>query len=204
VVLNVTAADATAPSFLTAYPSDASRPLASNLNFLAGQVVPNRVVVPLGADGKVAIYNHGGGVDVVVDVGGWFTDGSNPQATGFRFTPVGPVRVVDTRSGSGQPLAGMTLGAGGVDSTSVTTTAGLPANTAAVAANVTVANATGSSFLTVYPLGAGRQTSSDLNWVPGKISSNLLLGKLGSAGSISFYNLSGRVDVIIDICGFWS
>jgi hypothetical protein len=204
VILNVTAVDATAASFLTAYPSNASQPLASNLNFLARQVVPNRVIVPLGADGKVAIYNHGGSVDVVVDVSGWFTDGSNPQATGFRFTPIGPTRVVDTRAGSGQPLAGMTLGAGSVDSTSIATTAGLPANTAALAGNVTVANATGSSFLTVYPLGTGRPTSSDLNWVPGEVASNMLLGKLGNAGSISFFNPSGRVDVIIDVCGFWS
>jgi hypothetical protein len=200
----VTAVDSTAPSFLTAYPSNAARPLASNLNFLARQVVPNRVIVPLGADGRVAIYNHGGSVDVVVDVSGWFTDASNPQATGFRFTPIGPTRVVDTRAGSGQALAGMTLGAGGVDTTSIATTAGLPANTAAVAGNVTVANAAGSSFLTVYPLGAGRPTSSDLNWVPGEVASNMLLGKLGNAGSISFFNASGHVDVVIDVCGFWS
>ena len=204
VILNVTAVDTTASSFLTAYPSNASRPLASNLNFLAHQVVPNRVIVPLGADGRVAIYNHGGSVDVVVDVSGWFTDASNLQATGFRFTPIGPTRVVDTRAGSGQPLAGMTLGAGGVDSTSIATTAGLPANTAAVAGNVTVANAAGSSYLTVYPLGAGRPTSSDLNWVPGEVASNMLLGKLGTAGSISFFNASGHVDVVIDVCGFWS
>jgi CHAP domain len=204
VILNVTAVDPTAPSFLTAYPSNAARPLASNLNFLARQVVPNRVMVPLGADGRVAIYNHGGSVDVVVDVSGWFTDNSNPQATGFRFTPIGPTRVVDTRTGSGQALAGMTLGAGGVDTTSIATTAGLPADTAAVAGNVTVANAAGSSFLTVYPLGAGRPTSSDLNWVPGEVASNMLLGKLGSAGSISFFNASGHVDVVIDVCGFWS
>ena len=47
VVANVTATGATAQSFLTAYPDGTTRPLASNLNFSAGQTVPNLVTVPL-------------------------------------------------------------------------------------------------------------------------------------------------------------
>ena len=41
----------TAGSYLTAYPSDAARPLASNLNMEAGQVIPNLAVVPLSTNG---------------------------------------------------------------------------------------------------------------------------------------------------------
>jgi hypothetical protein len=204
VVLNLTAVGASAPSFLTAFPSDAVMPLASNLNFLPGQVVPNRVIVPLGADGRVAVYNHLGGVDVVVDVAGWFTSGSDPQATGFRFTPIAPTRVVDTRALSGQPLAGATLSTGGFDSTSVASTASLPANAAGFAANVTVAGTTGASYLTVYPAGAAMPTSSDLNWVAGQIASNMLVSGLGTGGSITLYNHWGQSDVIVDLCGFWS
>ena len=204
VVLNVTAVGASAASFLTVYPSTAPRPWASSLNFLARQVVPNRVIVPLGSDGNVSIYNLTGSVDVVVDVAGWFTDSSNAQAPGYRFSPVGPMRVVDTRPGSGQPLSGLTLGAGSVDSTSVASTAGLPMNTAGIAGNVTVADASSSSFLTVYPAGSARPGSSDLNWTAGQVATNMMAGGLGSGGSLSFYNLSGRVDVVIDICGFWS
>ncbi|MGD9794283.1 MAG: hypothetical protein AB7V43_12460 [Acidimicrobiia bacterium] len=74
VVLNVTAADTTAGSFLTVYPSDAaSRPDASNLNWVSGDVVPNLVTVALSADGKVSFYNYAGNVNVIADVAGYYT-----------------------------------------------------------------------------------------------------------------------------------
>ena len=75
VVLNVTAADAFGPdSYLTVWPTGTSRPLASNLNFVSGQTVPNLVIAKIGAGGKVSIYNNMGSVGVVADVQGWFTN----------------------------------------------------------------------------------------------------------------------------------
>ena len=47
VVANVTVTGPSAASFLTAYADGTTRPLASNLNFTAGESVPNRVIVPL-------------------------------------------------------------------------------------------------------------------------------------------------------------
>jgi hypothetical protein len=73
VIINVTATGGTAGSYLTLFPSDVSRPLASNLNFAAGQDIPNLVMVKLGADGSVGIYNAQGAVNVVADVVGWYT-----------------------------------------------------------------------------------------------------------------------------------
>jgi hypothetical protein len=73
VVLNVTATGATGPeSFLTVFPAGTQQPLASDLNFVAGQTVPNLVVATVGANGQVSIYNNLGSVDVVVDVEGYF------------------------------------------------------------------------------------------------------------------------------------
>jgi hypothetical protein len=75
VVLNVTAADSPGPdSYLTVWPTGTSRPLASNLNFVAGQTVPNLVIARIGAGGKVSIYNNLGSTVVVADVQGWFTN----------------------------------------------------------------------------------------------------------------------------------
>jgi hypothetical protein len=74
VVLNVTAADSPGPdSYLTVYPAGFTRPLASNLNFVAGQTVPNLVIARIGVGGKVTIYNNLGSTVVVADVQGWFT-----------------------------------------------------------------------------------------------------------------------------------
>lgn len=73
VVLNVTAAGHTgADSYLTVHPSGFGRPLASNLNVVAGQTLPNLVIAQVGPNGKVSIYNNAGAVDVIADVQGWF------------------------------------------------------------------------------------------------------------------------------------
>jgi len=74
VMLNVTAVTPTADTYITVYPSGSSRPNASNLNLLAGQIVANMVLARLGSDGKVLVSNSAGAVDVIADVVGYFTD----------------------------------------------------------------------------------------------------------------------------------
>ena len=73
VILNVTAVAPSTASFLTLYPSNVSRPVASNLNFPAGVNIPNLVVVKLAPDGTVGLYNDQGSVHVIFDVVGWYT-----------------------------------------------------------------------------------------------------------------------------------
>ncbi|MGW7431426.1 PKD domain-containing protein, partial [Streptomyces sp. NPDC054861] len=71
VVLNVTATGATATSYVSVHPSGTPRTSATNLNFTAGQTVPNLVVVPV-VDGKVSFYNHAGSVNLIADVAGYY------------------------------------------------------------------------------------------------------------------------------------
>lgn len=73
VILNVTVTDTTAPSFVTVYPSQLPRPGTSDINFVGAQTVPNLVVVKLGADGMITVYNAMGATNVIVDVLGWFS-----------------------------------------------------------------------------------------------------------------------------------
>jgi len=47
--------------------------LASNLNFVAGQTVPNAVTVKVGSGGAVSVFVNAGCAHVVVDVVGYFT-----------------------------------------------------------------------------------------------------------------------------------
>jgi YVTN family beta-propeller protein len=205
VVVNVTATNTTKSSFLTVWPTGVTRPTASNLNWFAGQTVPNRVQVPVSPEGKVSIFNPAGSVDVVVDVGGYFTDSSNLFATGAQFAPNTPARITDTRSGSGFPNAGKTLGTGGLLKVQVSGAGGVPATgvTAAVL-NVTATNTTTSSFLTVWPTGATRPTASDLNWVATQTVPNLVVVKLGSDGSVQVFNAAGSTDVVVDVSGWYS
>jgi hypothetical protein len=183
-VLNVTATNPTKQSFLTVWPKGASRPTASNLNFSPGQTVPNRVQVPVGNSGQVNIFNAAGSMDVVVDVGGSFTD---------------------SRAGSGFPNAGNTLGPGGMLTVQVAGAGGVPATavTAGVL-NVTVTNTTQSSFLTVWPTATAKPVVSDLNWVPGQTVPNIVVVKLGPDGTVQVFNASGSVDVVVDVSGWYS
>jgi hypothetical protein len=73
VAMNVTATGPTAGGFVTVYPSDRSRPTASNLNFSKGQTVPNMVTVSVGAGGKVSFFNAFGSVDLIADLAGAYT-----------------------------------------------------------------------------------------------------------------------------------
>ena len=57
MVLNVTVDAPTAGGYLTVFPSGTTRPLASNLNVVAGQTIGNLVIAKVGADGKVAVLN---------------------------------------------------------------------------------------------------------------------------------------------------
>jgi PKD repeat protein len=73
VVLNVTVTAPTKPGYLTVYGDGSARPGASNLNFVAGQTVPNLVIAPVGANGKVDLYNGSAGtVQLIADVSGYY------------------------------------------------------------------------------------------------------------------------------------
>ena len=199
VVLNVTVTNPSAGGYLTIWPAGAVRPLASNLNFTAGLTIPNRVEVQTGTGGRVSIFNFTGSADVIVDVNGWYSDGSGTPPTVGAFTGVTPTRLLDTRSSG-------SLGPGGVQNLTVTGgPAGLPTSgVTAVVLNVTVTNPSASGFLTVWPAGAGRPTASDLNFSPGQTIPNLVVVGVSSSGAISIFNFAGSADVIVDIAGWYS
>jgi Tol biopolymer transport system component len=73
VVLNVTAVNPTSDGYLTVWPTGRTRPLAAAVNAKKGLVRSDQVIVPVGANGKVSIYNANGTTNVVVDVVGWWS-----------------------------------------------------------------------------------------------------------------------------------
>jgi hypothetical protein len=75
VALNVVAVNpATGPGFLTLYPGGTSLPLASTINYNAGNIRANNAIIPLGALGDITVHcGQGfGTADMVVDVNGYF------------------------------------------------------------------------------------------------------------------------------------
>ena len=200
VVLNVTVTDTSASSFLTVYPSGGVLPLASNLNWVAGQTVPNRVIVKVGAGGQVSIFNLAGSTDVVVDVNGWFTDAtSTAGGSGFVATSLGRF---DTRNDPfcGPPDRPCGPLPGGF---SLKLFEPDPRTKTALVLNVTATDTTTPSFLTVWPADTPRPLASDLNWVAGETVPNLVVVELNNS-AFQVFNQEGLVDVVVDFDGFYS
>ena len=210
VDLTVTATNPTVPSYLTVWPAGATRPTASNLNFLGAETVANNVVVAVpqsGADaGEVSIYNANGSTDVVVDVSGYYATTTGPGL----FVPMVPYRICDTRStaisGLTDSCTGHTLVASGTSGAvlvlQVAGVGGIPANATSVVLNVTVTDTTAADYLTVYPDGSTRPNSSSLNWPAGETVASGVTATLGAGGALDFYIPQGAADLVVDVVGW--
>ncbi len=204
VVLNVTAANATGPeSYLTVWPSGGARPTASNLSFTGGPATTNLVVAQVGGDGKVAFYNNLGSTDVIADVQGWFA-APVPVPTRSTYVGISPIRILDTRTGTGTSGIGR-LGPGGTIELTVAGVAGVPASgVTSVVLNVAVTEPTGpESFLTLFPTGTARPVASNLNFVAGETVPNLVIVRVQN-GKVSLYNNLGSTHVVADVQGWFS
>lgn len=201
VVLNVTAVEPTTQTFLTLYPTGSNRPqAASNLNVVAGQIIPNLVTVKVGTNGQVDIYNAAGNVNVIADMVGYYD-----KTSGDRFTPITPSRLLDSRKtpqwASGQAGA---IGAGQTKEIQVAGTGGVPSSAKAAVVNITAIEGSAQSYLMAYPTGSPKPAqASNVNFVKGQIIPNLALVKIGTGGRISLYNNLGTVNVVVDVVGYF-
>jgi hypothetical protein len=153
------------------------------------------VLCKVGDGGKVSLFANAGDLDVIADVVGCFTKSGAGQV------PLGPTRMLDTRSGLGAPKA--RVGAGGEVALAVGGQSGIPTNAQAVVLNVTAVGTPANTFITVYPNGADRPEASSLNVTAGQTASNLVLAKVGTGGVVRLYNHSGSVDLVADVTGYF-
>jgi len=201
VVLNVTATEATDAGFVTVWPSGQERPLASNLNLeRPGQTIPNLVVVPVGAGGRVSIFTQSG-AHLLADVAGYFAPATT--SAGGRLVPVTPARLLDTRVGEGAPP-----GKPGPEATvdlQVTGRGGVPhAGVSAVVLNVTATEATDAGFVTVWPAGLPRPNASNLNLErPDQTIPNLVMVPVGEGGRVLLSTQSGT-HLLADVAGWFT
>jgi hypothetical protein len=214
VVFNLTAIDPSVPTDIAAYPGNlADPPTVSNINPGAGQVMANRVIVPVpsgcsGATCTVSLWNSAGYVNVAVDIDGWFG-----TSTGSQFTALAsPARICDTRVGGGAPgcaTSGM-VAAGtplNIDVTGIDgiPSVGSPGAPVALVASVTAIEATTGTYITVYPGNLATPLASDLN-VPNvnPVANLVVVGIDPANGTINLANDVGNVNLIVDVLGYYS
>jgi hypothetical protein len=164
VWLNLTVADPTAPTVLTAYPGPCgTAPLSSNVNARPSRSTASSVLVGLGANGSVCVLTYTGTSHVVVDVAGWF----GPGTGGLAYSPTPPVRLLDTRLNGG-----------------VATIAETPVHVDAVSVlNVIAVDSTALGYVIVRPCGSPL-ISSLINTAPAEDTANLIAVGGDAAGSV--------------------
>ena len=195
-VVNLTAANAVRPGYMTAFPCGQPAPNASNVNFLAGEARAVGAIVGLGPGSTLCVLADTT-VHVIVDVTGFYAPAPTYGPTAV-LEPTAGRRVVDSRNGIGGPLQPMAAG----EVRSFDPVAGIAnaADASAVMLNFVSTEATGEGFLTAYPCGGAVPNVSTLNYVAREAATNLATIELGVDRLICIVS-SVQTNVIVDVFG---
>ncbi|HUP72925.1 MAG TPA: hypothetical protein VM282_07740, partial [Acidimicrobiales bacterium] len=192
VVLNVTIDQPEGWGFVTVFPCGGFLPLASNVNFVAGQTVANAVTVAVGVDGEVCVYTSIA-THLIVDVNGAF---SPSQGTGRLVAGLVPSRLWDSRNEVKPAVAS-------VRELVVRGQGGVPSDATAVVLNVTIDQPEGWGFVTVFPCGGALPLASNVNYVAGLTVANAVTVAVGVVGRVCVYT-SAPAHLIVDVNGAFS
>jgi hypothetical protein len=182
-------------------PTDA--PTSSTINFPAGDVRANNVVVPVNANGTLsAVYIASGSstatVDLILDISGYFT-----ASGGTLLNTVAPARIMDSRTPTGVPGR---FSANTAQNLQVTGHGGVPSGAVAITANLTVAEQTGAGFAAIGPSVDASTQFSNLNFPLRDNRANGATVPLASDGSLDviYVAASGRTaQLILDVTGYY-
>jgi hypothetical protein len=183
-------------------PVATASPTTSTINFSAGEIRANGLTVALRSDGTLSatfMSFAGNTTDLVFDVTGYYT----ADATGTRYVPMAPSRLLDSRVGNG--LSGKLI-ANTPATFQVTGRGGIPSNATAVTGNVTVVNQTYSWAVFLGPVATASPTTSTINFNTGDIVANGLTVALGSGGTLSATYISqagNTTDLVFDVTGYF-
>lgn len=206
-VLTVTAIRPDGRGHLTAYPCDQPRPVASNLNYGAGDVVPNSVLVSLSARGEVCIYSHAA-TDLVIDANASVPASGSPL-------PMGPARLAETRvgpefttvDGHFEGVGRLTGGRGSQRFGSTITIdvwgrGGVPHDAHLVWLNVAAIRPDERGHVIVFPCDGfgGPPSTSSLNYDAGEVVANTVITAVGPTGKICVHTWAST-DLIVDVLG---
>jgi alpha-tubulin suppressor-like RCC1 family protein len=116
VVFNLTVTETDSFGFVSAYASGTDRSAASIVNYAKGQTVPNLVTVPIGADGRVTLFNRSAGkAHLIADVAGYHLPGTATDGAAYTWGS-GYLGEAGTGYGGGSETPEQVLG---IDATTV-------------------------------------------------------------------------------------
>ncbi|GAA4457865.1 LamG-like jellyroll fold domain-containing protein [Phytohabitans houttuyneae] len=184
------------------WPDNTPMPATAAVDYVGGITVANYVIVPVGANGYVNLFNFANTVQLVADVTGYFT--SDAAAAGnTSFTPTPPTRIVDSRSGLGG-IDGP-LQASNTMTVTIAGAAGVPAGVKAVAINYTILSPDTAGWVTTYADGTTLPGVSGLQYQVNANIANMTIAPVGSNGKIKIYKHGGlNAHLIVDVLGYFA
>jgi hypothetical protein len=200
---NVAVTGQEAAGYLAVTPTPTNTPPSSSINFPLADNRANNMAVALSATGSLsAVYKAATGkkTHLIFDVTGYFL----ADDTGATFTPLTPVRVLDTRIGTG--LTGKFVNS--VPRTlTVAGTNGIPLTATAVTGNVTITQQSGPGYFAVTKDPTATPATSTLNFPVSDNRGNGLFAPLNGAGELSMVYKSGTpgatTHVVFDVTGYF-
>ncbi|MEV6303418.1 ricin-type beta-trefoil lectin domain protein [Actinoplanes sp. NPDC051861] len=197
VLVNLTAAENSAATFLGVYPQTQPSVLAT-LETPANSQRSNLALTGIGDDGAIRIRNQYGRTAVTVDLLGWFAAG-----TGARYVPLTrAAKILDTRSGTGVPVGA--VGHEGIASLSVSDVAGVPRDVTAPVLSV-AGSADGTGGLSFSPPERGFSGTVDLRGLQSQLTvSGLTVPRSGPTGKIRIRNTAGATHVTAAVTGYFT
>lgn len=206
VVMSITAINPTSDGWLNVIPGQTTPPSAptTSLTWDAGFPQSNTVIAAPGSDGTVQVRANGAaGLDVVVDLQGYFTDDNGAIAPGG-FVPITQTRVADTRNGTG--VAQAKLASGGTLTVDTTAGSAVPAGTAAaVFVQITTVNPPTSGRYVPYATGTTAPSVPSINFTGGTSTTIGVTVPVDANGRLNIHLLDGGpTDVVVDVQGYYT
>lgn len=193
VALNVTATHASSATHIKAWPAGRPVPGTSVLNVDPSRTAAAGVLIGVGGEGKVSLYNDSGSVNLIVDVTGYFT---SDAGAGQAFQPlVTATRVLDSRV-TGSPFAP------GERRSVVVAGSGVPADARAVVVNVTSVGSRAPGYVSVFPSGSPTPPTSTVNHLPGQDVANRATVAVTN-GRVDVLVVAGEAHVVMDVVGWY-
>jgi uncharacterized repeat protein (TIGR03803 family) len=178
--------------YLTVWPEGQGQPQVSTLNNGTATSVANAAIVPAGTGGGISVYASDS-TQLIVDIDGYF---AAPATGGISLYPTAPCRVIDTRSGGGQPWQGeKTVNVAGSPCSP-------PSNAQAYVFNATVVPPGPMHYLTLWPDPEQRPNASTLNAIDGAVTSNMAIVPNTDGSTDGF--ASDPTQLILDISSFFA
>jgi hypothetical protein len=205
---NLTVTGQTSGGFVALGPVSVADPPTSNLNYKLGDNRANGVSVKLSTTGELwAVFRAttaSAKADVIFDVTGYYM----AAGAGYKYFPLNPGRIMDTRPGV--VLSGLTGAQAGTTTTGnrALDTAGhwgVPLDATAITGNLTVTQPTKNGLIAIKKA-PGDALTSTLNFPAGDTRANgVALPLNGGGGVLLLYGTAGggTTHLILDITGYF-